>query len=444
MKFFLVLLIFLMVGSTQRTPVKDAHLITATAFDAALNTYYILRNDTLISYETEHLEEVERKRLKYADPAIIRGKLLAKDSTLYFISQSGGMVHQMIGDTLVRVDSSYDHKMQINSSFLVHKDTILRYGGYGFWSNRNFFTYYDHRSREWELVSPSGSTDVPEGVMNALLLADGNTIYVLGGHRVNPIDPIIAEPYRQAWKFDLDKRAWFYLGELNFEFDAYRYLGKYEDNLILWKTSVFYLLNPKDNTFRPVIRNPSYRHFYKIAETYYHDGFFYILHFQNNALTLEKATFDQLFDSVGESRPAYYDGTEIWTPILVTMGSLLLIFVGYRLQKRLHTKNKIRVSLGEIRFRNQVLEFDLPSREILLALLRSPSGVNSNELLSIVENPEHNQAHNIKVKNQYVESINFKLRALLSIEEDLIRSYRSPADKRMKVYRIEKKYFTQK
>lgn len=441
MKPFFFLLIISLVGSAQSTPVKDAHLINGTAFDATLNTYYILRNDTLISYETEYLREVERKRLKYSDPVILKDQLLAKDSTLYFVSLSGGIVHQLVGDTLVRIDNSFDHKMQINSSFLVHRDTILRYGGYGFWSTRNIFTYFDNRSKEWEAIAPLSGKEVPVGTMKAMLITDDQTIYVLGGLRLDPINPLKTKVYQEAWKFDLDRKVWNYLGELTIDQNDIIYRGTFGDHLIISSSEQMYLLNPKENTVNRLNHSPALKHLFPNSPLYYNDDSFYLLHAKNEGFVLTKSSFDQLFDSVEDAKPLYAEENEIWQPVLITAGIALLFFIGYRVQKGQRDKNKIRVRKNEVQYRGKVLDFDSKSRQVLRALLRAPSGVNSNEILSLVENPEHNQAHNIKVKNQYIESINFKLRALLSLDEDVIRSYKSPIDKRMKVYRIEKKYF---
>ena len=66
---------------------------------------------------------------------------------------------------------------------------------------------------------------------------------------------------------------------------------------------------------------------------------------------------------------------------------------------------------------------------------------NSQQILDLVEKPDLNPAHNIKVKNQLIDNLNFRLKSLLGQEEDIIQSYRSPEDKRIKLYKIRASHF---
>jgi hypothetical protein len=43
------------------------------------------------------------------------------------------------------------------------------------------------------------------------------------------------------------------------------------------------------------------------------------------------------------------------------------------------------------------------------------------------------------VRNQVMEDLNFKLKTILNTKKDLILNYKSKTDKRIKVYRLEKK-----
>lgn len=74
----------------------------------------------------------------------------------------------------------------------------------------------------------------------------------------------------------------------------------------------------------------------------------------------------------------------------------------------------------------------------ILALLLKQEEVDSGIILDIVENPEHNYSHNIRVRNQVMEDLNFRLKTILNSKKDLISNYKSKTDKRFKVYKLEK------
>jgi hypothetical protein len=98
-----------------------------------------------------------------------------------------------------------------------------------------------------------------------------------------------------------------------------------------------------------------------------------------------------------------------------------------------------------VKFREEAMvylgkEFSISQQESkILNMLLNREEVDSTDILNIVENPEHNYSHNMRVRNQVMEDLNFKLKTILNTKKDLILNYKSKTDKRIKVYRLEKK-----
>ncbi len=84
---------------------------------------------------------------------------------------------------------------------------------------------------------------------------------------------------------------------------------------------------------------------------------------------------------------------------------------------------------------------DPVSVQVLNLLLRSEGEVQSQAVMDLVENPAQSQAHNIRVKNQVIENLNFQLKTLLAVEKDLIEPGKSGEDKRIKTYQIDRDHF---
>ena len=82
-------------------------------------------------------------------------------------SNLGGRILEFTGDSILRIDNSFEHKMQIGSLEFERNDTILRYGGYGFFENRNFFTFYDNQTNGWEVLNIKGDV-LPERISDFL------------------------------------------------------------------------------------------------------------------------------------------------------------------------------------------------------------------------------------------------------------------------------------
>ena len=71
-----------------------------------------------------------------------------KGESYYF--GSFNEVYQKDNDVLVQIDESIDSRVSINAYLFKEYDTVFKFGGYRFWSNRNFMYYFDLETKEWE------------------------------------------------------------------------------------------------------------------------------------------------------------------------------------------------------------------------------------------------------------------------------------------------------
>ena len=88
-------------------------------------------------------------------------------------------------------------------------------------------------------------------------------------------------------------------------------------------------------------------------------------------------------------------------------------------------------------YRQKFIQLGEESIQILDLLLTNEE-VNSSEILKITEQDQFSRAHNERLKFQKIEKLNFQLKTLLAIEEDLITSSKSKYDRRIRVYSINK------
>ena len=80
--------------------------------------------------------------------------------------------------------------------------------------------------------------------------------------------------------------------------------------------------------------------------------------------------------------------------------------------------------------------------EVLECLLAAESGVETSSLMKLIENPEHNYSHNMRTKNLVISELNYKLKTVFKIDQDLIQSHKSVRDKRIIIHTIDKQRFT--
>ena len=78
------------------------------------------------------------------------------------VSVGAGPVFKKDGNQFIRIDNTSLHRNQVWGSFFVYNDKIHIYGGYGFWSFKDYITFYDPNIKQWDIVY-NNSAYIPKG-----------------------------------------------------------------------------------------------------------------------------------------------------------------------------------------------------------------------------------------------------------------------------------------
>ncbi len=100
----------------------------------------------------------------------------------YFVLNGGGPVLTFDNKSLLRVDNSVEQRNQFGAALFLHENKIFMYGGYGFWTYKDYMTYFDFSSNQWERhkFDPKNKF-IPEGRWKPVFHKTKDTLYVLGG-----------------------------------------------------------------------------------------------------------------------------------------------------------------------------------------------------------------------------------------------------------------------
>ncbi len=367
-------------------------------------------------------------------------------NNIYFVEYQGGRLFEYTDNKFIRKDRSFTHKMQINSTVFVHKDSIYRYGGYGFWSQRNFFAYFDKPTSEWQMVAPSSSKILPEGTQDSWVTNVDDDIYIFGGIAMDDYNPEQFYPSHKVFKFNTKEASWQELGDGNIDLSRFNksipfgnkhiYLNDKDDNI--------YVVDIINNSLKLYRKTSVNNNIVALLNSYYFKGAFYCFiwnpqqanHFQLSVIPEEEFFGDLI------SEQEFYDTNTLHSSLFLGIFSALGISFLLFITRRWYLgRNKITVSLKGMSYKNNKVDMDENSIAAINLLLRSDDEVNSKELMDLVENKNLNFAHNTKIKNKLIEEINFKLRTVLGIKADPITFQKSKIDKRIKTYTIERRYF---
>lgn len=368
------------------------------------------------------------------------------NNKLYLTQNLGGFVFELNGDKLTRIDHSFEHKMQINAQNFVHDNRIFRFGGYGFWSARNFFTYFDLNSKEWESYSPVQGDKVPPGLFDINQYKEGDDITYFNGVTINKFDNLKFEKTQDIWHFNLRTRNWQYRGKTalffgnnyqNFQYNQYFVAFSEEHRIIR--------INFKDDTYE-LFENeavsskisPKFRPFVENGIVYY---------FANNHSTMDidlMALPINLFLGRSIAKESFIDQNliekysfhAIAFLIFILIITSIYLFIKFRPQKAKFIQDKN----GLLFFGKAAINFDEIELKVLKHLLKFDDVPNS-QLLGLVEQKGVHFSHNIRIKNDVLSQLNLKLKAILQDDTNFIIFKKSDTDSRLKVYRLNKQYF---
>jgi len=177
------------------------------------NNFYLFKYDGEYEGSFYASDEIIVKNPNVLHPTFFENHKFyySNDKNHKVVSVGGGQFYEVINDTLKRIDYSFNHKMTNGSAVFQKNDTIFKFGGYGFWSSRNFFTYFDVSSKEWEFY-PSNSTIVPPPIHDFNYKLIGDDFFIINGYSPNVIDGTKNSKLSEIWRFNFNERKWFNLG----------------------------------------------------------------------------------------------------------------------------------------------------------------------------------------------------------------------------------------
>ena len=138
--FWLLLLIsFTTVAQLKTNPEKTTHILV----DSLKNQILYITKESITRLDATSLEVVRKQKILGSNYKLSLRPIMKQDR-LVFLDQKGGSVFGMSDkDSLVRLDNSNIENFLIGSAVFIKNDTLFRHGGYGYWSQSDFFTYLE-------------------------------------------------------------------------------------------------------------------------------------------------------------------------------------------------------------------------------------------------------------------------------------------------------------
>lgn len=368
------------------------------------------------------------------------------NNQIYFVEHFGGKVLQLINNNVTRIDNSYTHRSQLLAPLFEYNHKIYRFGGYGFFDARNFFTYFDTSSKEWEVLKTNSSI-IPDGIFDSKHLLVGDDLFLLGGKKIDQNDRTSFINSSEIWRFNFKERKWYFIGQTNkfesltMEITDFNVNGK----LYFFKNQSLIEFDPNTLKFSiinnfPLIEKlskdlPIWSNADKLQylTTSYNEGTKLQLNHINLDLLKNKSDFTQIKGKISN-----------YFKVIVFLLSLSIASTILFLRRKKASKKDSTNKEGlVIKFNNEYLLYEDRSLTIdeieyeLLKLFTNNTEVYTESIIDLFSAREVTFSQKLRLKDSLIEKVNIKLNVLFSSESDTrITQARSESDKRIRIYKL--------
>ena len=417
---------FLFAQSETKTPI----IITKNGvFEYDIFWKYLPFKNNSFKKELEKIDELNHKNFF----------TIISSNKLYLVSNGAGPVFLKESNNFKRIDNSSLHKNQFGGARFIFNNKIHIYGGYGFWSFKNFISFFDENIKQWDLVY-NDSKFIPPGRWKPIYNLINDKLFVLGGRTGSPGSQG-DEPFSDVFYFDFSSKEFFNIGKLNPilrpNYSLFS-LPKIDSNVFLlnknlikidFESMMFTIYYKK--MFSPLVDN-KYPTFIKNQTLYYISDLNGIKHINSFDLNQVNTNFESenfsLLDKESEISYLQY-----------VLFGVFIILIFWTVLKMFSFKDYIR---GLILYDEKTIYFNnktvLVSKEEqqLISFLSTNNFISAPKLNLIISKQEFTKSHFTALRNKLVTGLNKKLYTLTAIESCIIET-KHPKDKRIKVYKAD-------
>ena len=352
---------------------------------------------------------------------------------IIFLKKSSGIVYEMKNDSIIRIDNSYDDNIHNFSLDFVYRDTLFRFGGYGYFNNNKNLIFYDEKVNEWDIINLEGHELIePFNYVGAHFIRD-NKLHVFGYFKIN-FDDNSPQMVKKGFVLDLEYKKITKTFNLNNSFEYPRaYFDLNEDYVLLINTKrkslilnketlefYSYKLNVKENS---VISDSDY--LILNNQLYYESN-------ERDSSYVVLMNIVPLIDNMkneGDFIKSNWDSFKYFSITLICLISVFIIRKIFLKKKQLYLDQEL-LHYGPVK-----ISLDSKMVKVLSLLLKNEK-VSNNQLLEVFFVENQNKIHINREKNNCVDRINLIFD--LKTKKQLILKKKSLLDGRMIEYYINK------
>ena len=364
--------------------------------------------------------------------------ILKRNKLLFLENRGGDILALNSNDSLVKIDNSNISNFFIGSSIFIKKDTIFKHGGYGYWTQSNFLTYYEDFTKEWQIYPISQKSEIPPDIASHASLIIDDSYYFFGGASISENGSrVVSNLNEEVWCFNFKEKKWYLIGTFlrDHIIPIYTSFTKGSSLFILDDKKQLYEIDLLSNLITKYKIAPILYRFIKEIKPIYYKGLVYFLDDLGN---INKISITELTKEVEEINVFYKNQNFLQIVLIVTFFSIVF-FIIFNSYKEYDNNKKLKLLENGIRFKNKFIELEELSIAIIRMVEREEAELS--KVYDLVKKNHLSKIQNERIKNQFIDQINMKLSVLTGEKEDFLIVSKSSFDKRYKTISINKSIF---
>ena len=386
-----------------------------------------------------------------------------------FLRHGGGIVYVFRDSSLVRVDRSFQHRNQFGAAYFAHKGKIFNYGGYGFFTHKEYMTEFSLVNPEWYIFTYSEKSRIPKGRAYCIYHFDAENGKFFMSQGVMNTNPSVYrkenKEHNDVWVLDLGTKKWKNLGFLPgakrvVATDWLFFAEKY--TYLVFPGSERYIcrLDFENNKLDFFDAKENINHIiqYRFHPKYNHRNKHFVIArkqvgLKNENLILEVVPKKYLEYNHVFSRRYYQPWWEIFFYAGAVPFVIILLYYAVHWLKRQLPERPALVQQDYIIFvedtgaylrlvfGGQPIEFEEEHQGLIRLFIQNNGHLSNQALLDYVRNGFESHEVLKKRKNRLIREINDSFRVISRLSEPFIEEMQDNTDRRFKEYRIFPKYF---
>jgi len=357
----------------------------------------------------------------------------------FIVSIGGGPVFKRVKNEYIRIDNTHLHRNQVWGSFFTYSNKIHIYGGYGFWSFKDYITFFDYNIKQWDIVY-NESEYIPKGRGKAIsFVSNDSKLFIIGGTTISK-NALYNTDNDDAFYFDLIEKKFVDIGKLSKPLISKHTLFKLpsaNDNAFLVEKDSIINFDFNKMTYTSYKKNNLNINIDNKFPTYIIGNNLYFISEKNQKNTLEFLNLNSLDSTdfisstlsiIEEKRDTSFE------IILISVFGLIFFWI---ILKLFLYKDLIK---GLLLFDDKIIFFKNKSIKATSMEINFISNLSNNNFISasqinkIISSKKYSKSHLTSIRNNFINKINSKLYHLTGEKESIIET-KNPYDNRIKVYK---------